>query len=173
MTNSGRAVRAESQTALPAFVAEAPALGRNGNIEGGQRQIEPSGRILETSEVEKVKTMYDGDPPRDPDHTGEPVERDRGVFIGSHKHDDGPDDEGRDFDGGQDRDPELWGAQLPLIEEDEDDGLKLPGFSEESVPAILDAMGDDAAEPLQDAPNGTSATGSPFEPDHGGFPERD
>ncbi|TLM98135.1 MAG: hypothetical protein FDZ75_03075 [Actinobacteria bacterium] len=67
----------------------------------------------------------------------------------------------------------LWERQKPLIQEDEDDGLKLEGFGEEVIPAILDAMGDDAAEPLPDFPNGTSATGSVNEPDHGGFPERE
>lgn len=116
--------------------------------------------------------MYDDDLSQPTVTGGEPVERDHGVFIESRKHVGLPDDEGRDFDGGQDRDPELWGAQQLLLEEDTDDGLKLAGFSEEKIPAIMDAMGDDAAEPLHDSPNGTSATGSPFEPDHGGFPER-
>lgn len=116
--------------------------------------------------------MYDDDIPREPETSGEPVEREHGVFIAGRDHQSRPDDEGRDFDGGQDRDPELWGVQRPLIEEDVDDGLKLAGFSEDVIPTILEAMGDDAAEPLHDAPNGTSATGSPFEPDHGGFPER-
>lgn len=68
---------------------------------------------------------------------------------------------------------ELWAKQKPLIEEDADDGLKLEGFPEDRIPAILDAMGDDAAEDLPGSPNGTSATGSIGGPDHGGFPERD
>jgi len=70
---------------------------------------------------------------------------------------------------------DLWRRQRALIEEDEDDGIKLEGFKEEQIPGILEAMGDEAAEVLPDSPNGTSATGSgsPFEPDHGGFPERD
>ena len=67
---------------------------------------------------------------------------------------------------------ELWRRQKPLVAEDEDDGLKLEGFEEEEVPDILEAMGDDAAEPLPDFPGGTSATGSVGEPEHGGFPER-
>lgn len=68
---------------------------------------------------------------------------------------------------------DLWRHQRALIEEDEGDGIKLAGFDEERIPSILDALGDEAAEPLPDAPNGVSATGSPFEPDHGGFPERE
>jgi hypothetical protein len=75
---------------------------------------------------------------------------------------------------GEDRDPELWGQQRQLIREDEAEGLDLEGVSEERIGALLDAMGDDAAEVLQDSPNGTSATGadSPLDPEHGGFPER-
>jgi len=68
---------------------------------------------------------------------------------------------------------ELWSEQGTLVEEDEVGGLKLDIFPEEAIPEILDAMGDDAAEPLQDFPNGTSATGDWSAPEHGGFPERD
>ena len=67
---------------------------------------------------------------------------------------------------------ELWRAQKALVEEDEKTGLKLEGFSEDEIPDILEAMGDDAADPLLDTPNGTSATGLWSEPEHGGFPER-
>jgi len=66
----------------------------------------------------------------------------------------------------------LWLQQGALIEEDEQDGLKLEGFPVEEVPEILEAMGDDAEDPLPDAPNGTSATGDWGAPDRGGFPER-
>lgn len=117
--------------------------------------------------------MYDDDIPQEPKTDGDPVERDRGVLIHGHAHEHGRDDEGRDFDLGQDADPELWSKQLPLVEEDEDDGLKLKGFTEEQATHVLEAMGDDAADPLQDFPGGTSATGSVDGPDHGGFPERD
>ena len=68
---------------------------------------------------------------------------------------------------------ELWREQKSLIEEDEKEGVKLDGFPEEEIPSILDALGDDAADPLQDFPNGTSATGVWTTPEHGGFPERD
>jgi len=117
--------------------------------------------------------MSDDDVAKEPVHESEPVERDHGVLIEGSKHADLVDDEGRDIDMGQNSDPELWSKQLPLIEEDEDDGIKLAGFREELIPEIMDAMGDDAADPLQDAPDGTSATGSTNRPDHGGFPERD
>ena len=67
---------------------------------------------------------------------------------------------------------ELWGRQAALVEEDEAGGLNLRGFPDEEIPEILDAMGDDAADPLQDFPNGVSATGDWTAPEHGGFPER-
>lgn len=67
---------------------------------------------------------------------------------------------------------ELWAEQSALIEEDVDGGLKLKGFPEDEIPDILNAMGDDAADPLLDFPNGTSATGESTTPEHGGFPER-
>ena len=68
---------------------------------------------------------------------------------------------------------ELWRRQRALIDEDEKAGLKLDGFPAEKIPEILEAMGDDAGDPLDDAPNGTSATGLWGTPDHGGFPQRD
>jgi len=55
---------------------------------------------------------------------------------------------------------ELWSAQRALVEEDEHSGLRLEGLGETRVGAVLDAMGDDAAETLPDAPEGKSATGS-------------
>jgi len=67
---------------------------------------------------------------------------------------------------------ELWGEQTALVEEDEAGGLKLAGFPEEEIPEILEAMGDDAADAVQDFPDGTSATGNWAAPEHGGFPER-
>ena len=68
---------------------------------------------------------------------------------------------------------ELWRLQTTLIDEDEKAGLKLDGIPPEIIPEILEAMGDDAGDPLDDAPNGTSATGLWGTPDHGGFPQRD
>ncbi|NTW28980.1 MAG: hypothetical protein HGA39_06435 [Coriobacteriia bacterium] len=67
---------------------------------------------------------------------------------------------------------ELWAEQKALIAEDEITGLKLKNFPEEHIAEILEAMGDDAADPLQESPNGTSATGAWGAPEHGGFPER-
>lgn len=67
---------------------------------------------------------------------------------------------------------DLWRRQKHLIQEDEDDGIKLEGFTDDEAAQVLEAIGEDAADPLQGSPNGVSATGSPFEPEHGGFPER-
>ncbi|MDR3685621.1 MAG: hypothetical protein P4L93_01500 [Coriobacteriia bacterium] len=75
-------------------------------------------------------------------------------------------------DNGAAEEKELWGQQAALLEEDSAGGLKLDVFSEDEIPEILDAMGDDAADPLQDFPNGVSATGDWNAPEHGGFPER-
>lgn len=55
---------------------------------------------------------------------------------------------------------ELLLAQQALVQEDERTGLVMDGVSEERMSAVLGAMGDDAADPLPDAPGGTSATGS-------------
>lgn len=76
-------------------------------------------------------------------------------------------------DSGKADETELWREQKALVEEDEVTGLKLDGFPDEEIPLILDAMGDDAADSLQDFPNGTSATGDWTAPEHGGFPDRD
>lgn len=117
------------------------------------------------------------------DDYDDPIERDRGAFVARHDHDHpndadydpNVDDEDQDANLGEGRDPELWSKQIPLIEEDVDDGLKLDDFPEEDIPSIIDAMGDEAAEQVPESPNGVSATGSesPMTPDHGGFPERE
>ena len=101
------------------------------------------------------------------------VERVGGVFIGRSLDLDDEAVSEDDLDFGQDRDPELWSRQLPLIEEDVANGLRLADFPEEAIPRIIDAMGDDVADPLQEYPGGVSATGSTTQSDHGGFPERD
>lgn len=115
--------------------------------------------------------MYSGD-----DEYEDATERDGGVFIGHEmrRDDDTVTSDGStdEIDLGEYRDPDLWGKQIPLIQEDEDDGLKLNGFPEEDIPRILDAMGDEAADAWQESPNGDSATGDSNTPEHGGFPER-
>lgn len=63
-------------------------------------------------------------------------------------------------DSGMADEEELWAAQRALVEEDDHSGLRLEGLDDSRVGAVLDAMGDDAAEPLPDAPEGKSATGS-------------
>lgn len=128
--------------------------------------------VLEAAE-EASAVAVDDDVPREPVREVDPVERNRGVFVAGSGPASPPDDEGRDIDLGEDLDPELWGVQRALIEEDTAAGIRLEGFNEDAIPRILDAMGDDAADPLQDFPGGKSATGSVSEPDHGGFPECD
>jgi hypothetical protein len=70
---------------------------------------------------------------------------------------------------------DLWGKQQALIEEDDQNAYNLAGIPDEQIPDVLDAIGDDAAEANPELPEGTSATGSgsPLEPAHGGFPERE
>ncbi len=115
---------------------------------------------------------YD-DFPHEPVRAVDSVESVGGVLRQGASHRKPVDDGGRDIDLGEDLDPELWGVQRPLIEEDLAEGIKLEGFDEDAIPRILNALGDDAADPLQDYPGGTSATGSVNTPDHGGFPERE
>lgn len=81
----------------------------------------------------------------------------------------------RDETGAQgDRDEaDLWRAQKHLIQEDDEEGVRLEGFESEDVPEIMDALGEDAADALPDSPDGVSATGNGNEPKHGGFPERE
>lgn len=55
---------------------------------------------------------------------------------------------------------ELWDVQRALVEEDEASGLRLAGVSDDEVGPVLDAMGDEVADSLPDAPGGKSATGS-------------
>jgi len=87
--------------------------------------------------------------------------------------DDVPTDLGEDAEPlSADEGSELWLRQKALIEEDEENALKLEGFQPAQVEDILEAMADDAEDVLPDSPNGTSATGAWGGPDHGGFPER-
>ncbi len=116
---------------------------------------------------------FDDDIPKEPKHEGEPVERDHGVLIQGSTHADLFDDDGYEVDLNPGSEPDLWGEQTALVEEDEDAGLKLEGFADGEIPEILEAMGDDGAEVLSDSPGGTSATGANEESEHGGFPERE
>lgn len=78
----------------------------------------------------------------------------------------------RDEQGSSDE-SELWQGQQVLVSEDAATGLRLQGFSEEEIPEILEAMGDDAAEVMPDYGEGVSASGDWNTPEHGGFPERE
>lgn len=83
-------------------------------------------------------------------------------------------DEEPERDLGELEERDLWRRQRPLIEEDEDDGVKLLGASDDEARRVLDAMGDESSDSVPDMTQGGSATGEPTTgPDHGGFPERD
>lgn len=80
----------------------------------------------------------------------------------------------RDLASGAEDEADLWSLQEPLIEEDVDDGIKIPlGMSDEDAEDVLDAMGDDSSEVLPETAEGGSATGESTTPEHGGFPERE
>jgi hypothetical protein len=55
---------------------------------------------------------------------------------------------------------DLWNRQRGLIQESGDEAARWGALSEESLPRVEDAVGDDAGEVLPDAPEGESATGS-------------
>lgn len=66
---------------------------------------------------------------------------------------------------------DMWGQQQALIEEDVDDGVKMPlGLTDKDAEEVLDMMG---AEFSGEDQTETSATGEPTTgPEHGGFEER-
>ena len=59
---------------------------------------------------------------------------------------------------GDERD--LWNRQRGLVQESGDEAARWGGLEDDDLPAIEDAMGDDAGETLPDAPEGESATGA-------------
>lgn len=67
-----------------------------------------------------------------------------------------------------DEETDLWEQQQALIDEDRETSVHLEGLTPEEAARVMRASGDDAEPQSQ----GHSATGSPFEPNHGGFPER-
>lgn len=85
-----------------------------------------------------------------------------------------PDTE-RDLEPGTEDERDLWARNEPLVEEDVDDGIKLPlGMDEDDGADVLSAMGDDSGDATPEGIEGGSATGEPTTtPDRGGFPERD
>lgn len=83
-------------------------------------------------------------------------------------------DEEPERDLGELEERDLWRRQRPLIQEDEGDGVKVPGATDEQAQRVLDAMGDESSDNTPDMTQGISATGEPTTaPDHGGFPERE
>jgi hypothetical protein len=69
----------------------------------------------------------------------------------------------------------MWDRNEALVQEDVDDGLKMPlGLDDDDSRRVMDAMGDEAAEEFTESGTGGSATAEPSSAaDHGGFPERD
>lgn len=55
---------------------------------------------------------------------------------------------------------ELWRRQRPLIEEAGDEAARYAGLADDDIRRVEASVGEDAAEPLPDAPEGESATGS-------------
>lgn len=80
----------------------------------------------------------------------------------------------RDLELGTEDEQDLWRMQEPLIEEDVDDGIKIPaGMDDEDAERVMAAMGDDSGDATPEGIEGNSATGEPTTtPDRGGFPER-
>ena len=66
---------------------------------------------------------------------------------------------------------ELWRQQRGLMDEDRAQPYGVAGTAADDVPAIERALGEDAAGPLVQSEEGTSATGSTSIPERGGFPE--
>jgi hypothetical protein len=71
----------------------------------------------------------------------------------------GPAGEGEEQPLGRPEERELWQQQQPLIEEAEAEERHFAGLREEDVPATIQAIAEDSAEVLPEAPDGTSATG--------------
>lgn len=79
----------------------------------------------------------------------------------------------RERDLGTEDEEDLWRRNEPLVEEDVDDGVRLPlGMNEQDGERVMGAMGDDSGDATPENVEGGSATGEPTTiPDHGGFPE--
>ena len=72
----------------------------------------------------------------------------------------GADDDREPADLGRPEERELWHKQRALIEESADEDARYKGLTDEQVAALDEASGEDAADALPDAPEGTSATGA-------------
>ncbi|MBW6469455.1 MAG: hypothetical protein K0B85_09910 [Coriobacteriia bacterium] len=77
----------------------------------------------------------------------------------------GPADEGDEPQLGRPEERELWRRQKPLIEAAEREEQHYRGLAPEHAEAIHEALAEDAEEPLSEAPDGTSATGSASRPE--------
>jgi hypothetical protein len=61
---------------------------------------------------------------------------------------------------GKPEERELWKRQRALMQESADEETHFPDASDAAVRQMEDAVGEDAAEPMTEGPEGTSATGS-------------
>lgn len=79
----------------------------------------------------------------------------------------------RDLEPGTEDEADLWDRIEPLVEEDVEDGLRIPlGMDDQDGRHIMGAMGDDEGDEIEEDAAMTSATGEPSTgTDHGGFPE--
>jgi hypothetical protein len=71
----------------------------------------------------------------------------------------GADDDREPADLGGPEERELWRKQRHLIQESGEDAARYAGLSDEEAARLDAASGEDAADTLPDAPEGTSATG--------------
>jgi hypothetical protein len=72
----------------------------------------------------------------------------------------GADDDREPPDLGRPEERELWKKQRGLLGESEDEVARYAGLNDEEVARLDESSGEDAADTLPDAPEGTSATGA-------------
>jgi hypothetical protein len=97
-----------------------------------------------------------------------PDAADQQVLSAEHRHSGygnmgstgAPDDDTTESPLGSVDERELWRHQRGLISESDDEAARWEGLAESDLPRVADAIGDDAAEVLPDAPGGSSATGA-------------
>jgi hypothetical protein len=84
----------------------------------------------------------------------------RGTGWSGHVGHTGADEDSDEPPLGRPEERELWRKQRPLIEEADDEAARYRGLSDEEIPDVESAIGEDAAEVLSETPDGASATGS-------------
>jgi hypothetical protein len=83
----------------------------------------------------------------------------RNAGFGGNGYTGAPDDPTEEPPLGGPDERELWHKQRGLIQESEDEAARWGGLSEDDLPRVEEAIGEDAGEVLPDAPEGESATG--------------